>query len=312
MEELNNKIIELAIISWRQSRIVKKLDDSSSEVKRLNREIDRFSRVLTSYNIEINDYEGRKNNNLNVEIASIEESSMVKNEIIFETISPEIKYKGIILKKSRVIVHKPIEDMSLVASKPLFKNDNDLQILGKSSKASQQGNQNINDIQETKSFSKRSEENKVNFRNIIFTTWLVVISIISIAGILTLKNGNKNFDYKYYEIENIISENSRISNENKERIIEITEINAQLREKLNQNITNIQIDNSSNSDENIRDNAIEFRKYIVKNGDSLYNICKFNNIDYEEYLQIIVNVNGIKNLNEIFIGQVLLLPVQQN
>ncbi|NLC97247.1 MAG: LysM peptidoglycan-binding domain-containing protein [Erysipelotrichaceae bacterium] len=313
MGESTNKIIELATINWRQSRIIKKLDDSSSEVKRLTREIDRLSRVLTSYDVEINDYEGRKNNNLNVETASIEESSMVKDEIIFETISPEIKYKGIILKKSRVVVHKPIEDMSSDTNKPLFiKNDNDLQILEKSSKDNQQSNQNINDIQETKSSSKKVEENKVNSRNIIFITWLVIISIISVAGIiLSLKNGSKNLDYIHYEMENIISENNRIINEYKERIIELKEINSQLREKTDQNINDIQIDNnSSNSDENIKDNVIKFRKYIVQDGDSLYNICKSNNIDYEEYLQIVVNINGIKNPNKIFNGQVLLLPVQ--
>ena len=103
------QFVDLATICWRQSRIVKLLDKSNSDIQRLEREVDRFGRVLKSCDIEINDYEGRKNNNLNIETASIELDSTVKDEIIFETITPEIKYKGEIQKKSRVVVHKPIK-----------------------------------------------------------------------------------------------------------------------------------------------------------------------------------------------------------
>ncbi len=51
-----------------------------------------------------------------------------------------------------------------------------------------------------------------------------------------------------------------------------------------------------------------FVKYRVKSGDSLYSICKKNNLDFNSNLNIIKSINGISDANSIITGQILLLP----
>ncbi len=54
--------------------------------------------------------------------------------------------------------------------------------------------------------------------------------------------------------------------------------------------------------------GVSFVKYTVKAGDSLSTICRENGIDLRTNLGIIQSINGLKDVNSIFIGQVLLLP----
>ena len=56
-------------------------------------------------------------------------------------------------------------------------------------------------------------------------------------------------------------------------------------------------------------NKVNFQAYTVKNGDSLIAICKDAGLDYHVAYRIILSVNGIKDPNEIYVGQTLLLPL---
>lgn len=56
-------------------------------------------------------------------------------------------------------------------------------------------------------------------------------------------------------------------------------------------------------------NKVNFQAYTVKNGDSLIAICKDAGLDYHAAYRIILSVNGIKDPNEIYVGQTLLLPL---
>lgn len=54
---------------------------------------------------------------------------------------------------------------------------------------------------------------------------------------------------------------------------------------------------------------VTFKAYIVVAGDSLSKICAANNLDYGANYKIILAINGIKDANQIYVGQTILLPV---
>lgn len=54
---------------------------------------------------------------------------------------------------------------------------------------------------------------------------------------------------------------------------------------------------------------VTFKAYTVVAGDSLSKICAVNNLDYGANYKIILAINGIKDANQIYVGQTILLPV---
>ncbi len=59
------------------------------------------------------------------------------------------------------------------------------------------------------------------------------------------------------------------------------------------------------------DAGIKFKSYVVVAGDNLSKICENNNINYDSNKRIILSVNGIENANQIYIGQTILLPIEE-
>ncbi|MBE6621717.1 MAG: LysM peptidoglycan-binding domain-containing protein [Ruminococcaceae bacterium] len=57
------------------------------------------------------------------------------------------------------------------------------------------------------------------------------------------------------------------------------------------------------------ENVVAFKAYTVVAGDSLSKICAANNLDYASNYKIILAINGIKDANQIYVGQTILLPV---
>lgn len=55
---------------------------------------------------------------------------------------------------------------------------------------------------------------------------------------------------------------------------------------------------------------VTFRAYTVVAGDSLSKICAANNLDYGANYKIILAINGIKDANQIYVGQTILLPIR--
>lgn len=53
---------------------------------------------------------------------------------------------------------------------------------------------------------------------------------------------------------------------------------------------------------------VTFKAYTVVAGDSLSKICAENNLDYSANYKIILAINGIKDANQIYVGQTILLP----
>ena len=55
--------------------------------------------------------------------------------------------------------------------------------------------------------------------------------------------------------------------------------------------------------------VVTFKAYTVVAGDSLSKICAANNLDYASNYKIILAINGIKDANQIYVGQTILLPI---
>ena len=58
-----------------------------------------------------------------------------------------------------------------------------------------------------------------------------------------------------------------------------------------------------------KEGIVTFKAYTVVAGDSLSKICAANNLDYGANYKIILAINGIKDANQIYVGQTILLPV---
>ncbi len=64
------------------------------------------------------------------------------------------------------------------------------------------------------------------------------------------------------------------------------------------------------SSEDGGDKTVRFVAYAVRSGDSLSKICNEHELDYEANKNIILSINGITDPDSIFVGQVIILPVQ--
>ncbi len=62
-------------------------------------------------------------------------------------------------------------------------------------------------------------------------------------------------------------------------------------------------------DKKSTESVVTFKAYTVVAGDSLSKICEANNLDYASNAKIILAINGIKNANQIYVGQTILLPI---
>ncbi len=56
---------------------------------------------------------------------------------------------------------------------------------------------------------------------------------------------------------------------------------------------------------------VYFTAYRVEAGDSLMAICNKNKLDYTSNYRIILSINGIADVNQIYVGQTILLPIEE-
>lgn len=59
------------------------------------------------------------------------------------------------------------------------------------------------------------------------------------------------------------------------------------------------------------ENTEMFRVYVVEAGDYLEKICEKNSLDYTENIGKIMKINGIENVDKIYAGQELYLPIDE-
>lgn len=55
--------------------------------------------------------------------------------------------------------------------------------------------------------------------------------------------------------------------------------------------------------------VVVFASYTIQNGDSLSRICEKFGLDYQANIGIIKAINGIKDVNLIYVGQSIILPL---
>ena len=58
------------------------------------------------------------------------------------------------------------------------------------------------------------------------------------------------------------------------------------------------------------DKTVRFVAYTVESGDSLAKICNEHDLEYQANKNIILSLNGITDPNAIYVGQVIILPIQ--
>lgn len=69
------------------------------------------------------------------------------------------------------------------------------------------------------------------------------------------------------------------------------------------------IESSTSTEEN-NSKVVKFVPYTVQSGDSLSKICDEHGLDYQANKNIILSINGIIDPNALYIGQVIILPIQ--
>ena len=59
-----------------------------------------------------------------------------------------------------------------------------------------------------------------------------------------------------------------------------------------------------------KEETVRFRRCTVEKGDTLSRICERMGVSYRQNAALILRINGIEDANRIFVGQTLLIPVQ--
>ncbi|MFH0796978.1 MAG: hypothetical protein V2A65_07990 [Candidatus Omnitrophota bacterium] len=102
-----NDLVELTVEVWRiEQRIIKSLPALSENQRNgLENSIRRLRRYLEKHDIMIVDHTNQKfNDGLNLDVLSVEKDSSLTEPIIKETIEPTIMYKGLVVRKAKIIL----------------------------------------------------------------------------------------------------------------------------------------------------------------------------------------------------------------
>ena len=241
--------------------------------------------------VVVRDYTGRPYGNLNVEAVAIEPDPAVETETIHETISPEIQYKGEVIQKSRVVVHKPgpapapahaeVTRLDENASAQLPHVDNPEQ-----DKVTAEQNGAADNVSEDRDFAAQKSERPLPLY------LLAGVSVALCAACLLLLIYLKpallsRFDQIDSSIQKIEG-SSAVQND-------------------------AAVVNSSNDEQKSDAEEIELTliEYEVKPGDTLYEICDAQGIDYGQYAQLICQLNGLSSPDSIIAGETLVLPINK-
>ena len=91
--------------------------------------------------------------------------------------------------------------------------------------------------------------------------------------------------------------------------LRLQKILAEKVETQEQTIYSQSVNSGTFTPESTNENEVEFVSYIVQEGDTLYDICQEQGVDFEASKNIILSMNGITNSDSIYAGQEIILPV---
>lgn len=181
-------------------------------------------------------------------------------------------------------------------------------------------------IEQTKKKDAAIEPTKFSKRPIIIMAALLVVFALTTAGLLISFNNRLDRQLEQQnELQSIIDEqdvNIQTLQDTLTQSILDSENTAQI-EGLIARIESQQIvlDNQEEVLKELRgllsgtdDDAtiVVFTPYTVQKGDHLADICSDFGLDYQANIRIIKAINGIANVNMIYVGQTIILPIPQS
>jgi len=104
-----DEIAGLAIELWRLDKRLFKIEEklSDNENKSLRNSVEKIRRFIQRNDIEVTDYTGQVyNDGMNLDILSSEKDPELKRSVIYETHEPAVTYKGVLLRKAKVIIRE--------------------------------------------------------------------------------------------------------------------------------------------------------------------------------------------------------------
>ncbi len=272
-------IKELAISYWRME---KWLNNTNVERKMAaSSALRTVKRYLDSNNIEVLDLLGQHfDSGLAVDVINndVPEGTDDSKVIITEMLKPIIMQDGAVVQFGQVsiglTVKKPSENNTTTA-----KQDNNEQYI----------KDMTSEILELSKYVKMQASKKYRVMGITVGTLLIIFMLINTIFIVHMGREMKN------EFQNITTASAFTEDAKDDNL------------QPPQDTVSIHDEESSN----LENENIIFKKYEIKPGDSLLTICKENGISYEENIEYIKNFNGITDINKIYVGQQILLPVNK-
>lgn len=163
---------------------------------------------------------------------------------------------------------------------------------------------------------RQNEKSRTYLKSGILLSLLAILFVFNISILSRINKINK----KNEELKNTVSEQAELIDglDEKLKMYENTSVYTSSDE--NESVE--ELDNDIQEEESITDSVVSLpssdnepegelvylQEYIVIEGDTLVSICEKNNIDYYVYSNYIVSSNGLKSTDEIYVGQVILLP----
>ena len=287
---------EIALAWWRQKKLLENPGEAEGNSQRLRREVERLGRCVEALGMDVRDYTGRPYGNLNVEALAIEPDAAVKEEVVFETVSPELSFGGEVIQRSRVVVHKPAPAEEA--------RKGDILLSHSVSEASAEKDETVAECPDGPSRSGARLPR-------------ALLSLIVALAVLVLTNLLLSLGLCSATIERF----DRIdqANEDMTRIIsQATEPDEPEGAEVEKDMSSQQTpDNISGQDaeapasDDIRSREVSFVAYQVQIGDTLEGVCRSLGIDYGQHIQLICRVNGLSDPDEILAGETLYLPVSK-
>lgn len=266
-------IKELAISYWRME---KWLNNTNVERKMAaNSALRSIKRYLEGNKIEVLDLVGQHfDSGLAVDVINndVPEGTDDSKIIISETIKPIIMQEGAVIQFGQVSIGTAVKPVATNEEKSNIDND---------AKNSYQ-NDMTKEIIELSNMIKAQNNNKLKIAGLIAI--VLLITILSVESILLFRV-NQNIN------NNIQTQETIMEKENGDQTT-----NASMPQQ------NIDVTTDDKSSE------IKFIEYEIKPGDSLLSICNEMGISYNSSIEYIKNINGISDINKIFVGQKILLP----
>ncbi len=156
-----------------------------------------------------------------------------------------------------------------------------------------------------------SSANKGNAKKKITVLTIVLLFLLIIASAL-------GFAFKQ-ERDNIERKMNEVVSQNEEMSADISKLELQISKYENEkaNTETEQKEDNTNTDAASTDDASDDNKniesfvvYTIQSGDTLTSICEKFELDYNEYISKIIKINKMSDVNKIYTGQDIYIPIK--